>query len=154
RDPIARLAAHPLARAMRPDKITLAALSATLLSYLRGRAIQEIPVWQMIAQPAEDIEIRARRFQVRASAAGLAVELVRGESTVGGGSLPGETLPTHLLNLPRALSPQSLKAHSPPVIGRIRQGRVQLDLRTVLEADDDMLLECVLRSSRLIDDHE
>ena len=89
-----------MARALRVDKMTLAALDATLRSYARGRAVDEIPVWRMIAAPVESLHERAQSWQQRLAAAGLPAELWPGASAVGGGSLPGETLPTWLLALP------------------------------------------------------
>jgi L-seryl-tRNA(Ser) seleniumtransferase len=136
---IAKLKAHPLARALRADKLCLAGLSATLLHYLKGEAGREIPVWRMISMPVEAIQARAGRWRESLGQG----ELRAGESTVGGGSLPGETLPTCLL----ALSPRSptrflaaLREGRPPVIARVETERVLLDPRTVLEEQDESLL--------------
>ena len=98
-DLIAKLKRHPLARAVRADKATYAGLSATLLHYLKGEAVSEIPVWRMIAVDLETIAKRAGAWAARlASAAGdERITVTDGESTVGGGSLPGETLPTRLV---------------------------------------------------------
>ncbi|MER3513878.1 MAG: L-seryl-tRNA(Sec) selenium transferase, partial [Chloroflexota bacterium] len=86
-----------LARALRADKLCLAALQATLLHYLRDEAVREIPVWQMIAMPLDKIEARAWRWAERLSKLGMQAEVIAGESAVGGGSLPGATLPTRLV---------------------------------------------------------
>jgi L-seryl-tRNA(Ser) seleniumtransferase len=132
---------HPLARAVRADKLTLAALQATLLHYLKDEAVREVPVWRMLAAPLEGLAGRAARW---AEALGGAV--VPGESTVGGGSLPGATLPTRLVQLaaddPGALAAR-LRAGDPPVIARIFDDALVLDPRTVDPGDDATLLACV-----------
>lgn len=143
---ISRLRAHPLARALRVDKMTLAALDATLRAYRSGRATTEIPVWRMIDQPAEAVERRAHRLQKQLSAAGFEATVIRGESTIGGGSLPGETLPTHLLALdtpqPDA-SAAAMRHNDPPVICRIQNDLLVFDLRTVLPEQETELLEAL-----------
>jgi len=138
-DLVARLKKHPLARAIRADKLCLAALSATLLHYLKDEAEREIPVWRMLATPAEAIRARAEAW---ASAVGQG-EVIPGESTVGGGSLPGETLPTFLLAL-RTASPkrtlERLRRQQPPVIARAQDDLVLLDPRPVPpEQDADLM---------------
>lgn len=147
-DLISRLRKHPLARALRVDKVTLAALQATLLAYQDGTAATEIPVWRMIAASPDSLRRRARRWarQIGYSEA----EVVPSRSTVGGGSLPGQTLPTYALALtvpsPDALAGrlrQPLPTHNQPVIARIETGRVLLDPRTVLPDQDDRLIESV-----------
>lgn len=130
-DLIARIRRDPLARAMRPDKVTLAAVAATLGLYRAGRAESEIPVWRMIAASPDDLR---RRAEALAAAPGPDVELIPTEATVGGGSLPGETLPSFGLALRRGSADRllaALRRGSPAVIGRIQDGRVVLDLRTV-----------------------
>lgn len=136
---VRKLSRHPLARAVRADKLCLAALTATLLHYLRDEAEREIPVWRMISTPLAELQRRALRWQEELATG----EVVLGESTVGGGSLPGETLPTYLL----ALSPGSpnqtlerLRRQNPPVIARAQEDRVLLDPRTVLPEQDATLL--------------
>ncbi len=141
---IARLRSHPLARALRVDKMTLAALDATLRAYRQGRAGDEIPVWHMIAQTAETIQERARQFRRLLAAANFETELIPGQSTVGGGSLPGETLPTVLLALalPRPDSAAAaLRRGDPPVICRIQNERLLVDMRTVLPEQEQALLQ-------------
>lgn len=105
KDLLEKIKRHPLARAVRADKITLAALSATLLHYLKGDWEQAIPVWRMIAQSAETIKIRASRWQDTLQVGNVIPSL----STVGGGSLPGETLPTFVLALEVKSPSQTLK---------------------------------------------
>ncbi len=93
-DLIAELRQHPLTRALRVDKSTLAALQATLLHYVRGEAEREVPVWRMIATPLEELAARAADLAAGLRAAGIPATVVQATSTVGGGALPGETLPT------------------------------------------------------------
>ena len=143
-DLVARIARHPLARAVRPDKLCLAGLSATLLHYLQDEALAEIPIWRMIAAPPETLRRTARRWVGRLRRSGWQAEAVRGESMVGGGSLPGTTLPTWLVALhhpaPSALAAE-LRAGPMPVIGRIEDDRLLLDPRTVLPEQEQSLLD-------------
>jgi L-seryl-tRNA(Ser) seleniumtransferase len=142
-----RVIKHPLARAVRVDKMTVAALAATLDLYLT-QATASLPVWAMIGAPAEAVERRVRTWQYRLAERGLSAAVISGESTVGGGSLPGERLPTTLL----AIRPgrggaaqllRRLREREPPVIGRIEHDQVLLDPRTVLPDEDDTLIEAV-----------
>jgi L-seryl-tRNA(Ser) seleniumtransferase len=134
-DLVARMRKDPLARAMRPDKATLAAVAGTLAIYRAGRAEAAIPVWRMIATPPEALRALAERLAAALdeAAGATAVEL---RSTIGGGSLPGETLPSWGVAL-RVRSPDrvvaALRRGTPCVIARVEAGRVILDLRTVLE---------------------
>ncbi|MCH7907766.1 MAG: L-seryl-tRNA(Sec) selenium transferase [Chloroflexi bacterium] len=142
---VERLARHPLARAVRIDKMGLAALSATLTSYLKEAAHEEVPVWRMIAMPLDVIgEIAERWLQAIDSPA---VRLRAGESTVGGGSLPGETLPTTLLAITPHDSPDTfagrLRSSATPVIARIVDEDVVLDPRTVAESESDIVVAAV-----------
>ncbi len=144
---------HPLARAVRADKFTLAALQATLLHYARGEAMREVPVLRMLAMPADDIKARAQQVIAELAgwcqAHGLRPALIAGHSTVGGGSLPGDTLPTWLIALaggdPEHLAARLRRAPM-PVIVRIQDDRVLLDLRTV---QDDAALVAALRDKAL-----
>ncbi|MBF8283840.1 MAG: selA [Anaerolineales bacterium] len=142
KDLVAKLKKHPLARAVRADKLCLAALTATLLHYLRDEATRAIPVWRMISMPLADVEERARRWVAELGAG----EVVEGASTVGGGSLPGETLPTQLVALavksPNAFAAK-LRAQDPPIIARVAEDKVTLDPRTVLEEAEAALLNGV-----------
>jgi L-seryl-tRNA(Ser) seleniumtransferase len=117
-----------------------------LLAYLEGKATQEIPVWRMIATPIEVLARRARKWQRALQVAGAPISVVAAESTVGGGSLPGQTLPTRALALevpsPDALAAR-LRAANPPVVARIEDDRLLLDPRTVLPEQDTMLIEVV-----------
>jgi L-seryl-tRNA(Ser) seleniumtransferase len=135
-----RLKKHPLARALRADKLCLAALSATLLHYVKDEAEREIPIWRMIAAPLDGIERRAHAWE---SSLGQG-QVIPGESTVGGGSLPGETLPTHLLALDVASPVRILKRFRQgrvPVIARMQDERIVLDPRTVLAEQENLMLD-------------
>ncbi|HNT53754.1 MAG TPA: L-seryl-tRNA(Sec) selenium transferase [Anaerolineaceae bacterium] len=138
-DLVARLKKHPLARAVRADKLCLAALAVTLQHYLKAEAEREIPIWRMISAPLDGLERRAVDW---AAALGTG-RVIPGESTVGGGSLPEETLPTRLLALsspqPNRLTAR-LRASSPPVIARVESDQVLCDPRTVLPEQDVALL--------------
>ena len=132
---------HPLARAVRIDKLSMAALNATLLHYVRGEAERKVPIWRMVSTPPGDIASRADAW-----ASELGGRVRPGLSTIGGGSLPGETIPTTVLAIDGnayggadALAAR-LRQASPPVIGRIENDEVLLDPRTVLaEQDDDLV---------------
>ncbi|MFH1185260.1 MAG: L-seryl-tRNA(Sec) selenium transferase [Chloroflexota bacterium] len=136
---IARINKHPLARAVRADKVTLAGIAATLMHYLRNEAEVEIPVWRMLAMPLEDVKRRAHEW-----AATLGTGEVRpSESTLGGGSLPGESLPTHVLSLTTARPDDllsKLRDQDPPVIARAEKGCVLLDPRTVQTEAEHLLI--------------
>ncbi len=138
-DLIAKIKKHPLARAVRADKVCLAGVTATLLHYLKDEAEREIPIWRMIATTPEQIRARAQRWAEELGRG----EVIVGESTVGGGSLPGETLPTYLLAL-AVRSPdrflKRLRAQQPPVIARAQDDRALLDPRTVLPEQEGALL--------------
>ncbi len=140
---------HPLARALRADKLCLTGLQETLLHYLKDEAAERVPVWRMIATPLAEIERRARRWRRVLHRKGVPAEIVDGESTVGGGSLPGETLPTKLVALPVAHPDRlaaALRAADPPVVARIEEGRLVLDPRTVLVEEERELLRVVLEA--------
>ena len=140
---------HPLMRALRVDKLTLAALEGTLLEYLAGRADRTVPVVRMIHTDAETIESRAQQVAERLVSAGWAVSLVSGSSAIGGGSAPGVELPTILLAISRGNRSadqldKELRTLETPVIARIEDDRLVLDLRTVDPADDERLTELLL----------
>jgi L-seryl-tRNA(Ser) seleniumtransferase len=145
RDLVQLVRRHPLMRALRVDKLTYAALAGTLAEYAAGRARESIPVVTMLTATPGQIERRAQRLMDALGPSGnYDAEIIDGRSTVGGGTTPGLTLPTRLLALThRLLSPDSLEAAlrrlDPPVIARIDNQRVVLDLRTVFEDEDDLL---------------
>ena len=138
---------HPLARALRADKLCLAALSATLTHYLKREAEREIPVWRMISMPLDEIAKRAKQWARKLKQAGIETEVIAGRSTVGGGSLPGETLSTWLVAIacesPDAMAAR-LRRNDPPVVARIEDGRLVLDPRTVQGGEEKALLSAVV----------
>ena len=136
---IQRLKVHPLARAIRADKMALAALTATLEHYIKGEALDCVPVWRLISQDLDQIRGRAENWQ---NAIGRG-EIIEARSMVGGGSLPGETLPTWTLALdlehPNRML-ELMRQGSPAVIGRVENDRLLLDPRTVdPERDADLI---------------
>jgi L-seryl-tRNA(Ser) seleniumtransferase len=145
---IDKLKKHPLARALRMDKTRLAALAATFTHYLKDEAIEKIPIWQMIAMPLDEIDIRARKW---AKALGVRAIVVDGESVIGGGSLPGSTLPTKLVAIKgkekgsktALLLQQELRKHNPPIIGRVNEDTLFLDPRTVLPGEADIVIKAL-----------
>ena len=138
-DLIAQLRKYPLTRALRPDKLCLASLTATLRIYRDNDPLTQIPIWRMISLPLANIQERVIRWQAK-----LGGDIWQAESAVGGGSLPGATLPTYILALP-VNNPDELAAQlrqqNLPIIGRIHEGRYCLDPRTVEPAQDDYLLD-------------
>jgi L-seryl-tRNA(Ser) seleniumtransferase len=153
REYLARLKKHPLARALRVDKLTLSALQATLLHYLKNEAPQKIPIWQMLSAKPDALEAKAHAWCERWRARGLDAHIVTAQSTVGGGSLPGEVLPTRAVAL-RVPSPnvflKALRENDPPIIARIENDAVLLDPRTVLPHDEAALWEGVERAAHLV----
>ena len=141
---VKKMARHPLARAVRIDKLTLAALEATLRLRLTGR-LDEIPVERMLRASAEDVRRRAAMWSVKLEERGLGARLVASESAVGGGSLPGHGLPTFLVSLagPASRLAAALRHGEPPVIARIEKDACCLDPRTVLRGEDEALLDAV-----------
>ncbi len=145
---IDKLKKHPLARAVRIDKVRLAGLAATLIHYLKGEAVKKIPVWQRLAMPLEEIERRATR---RAQAFGDLAQVTDGESMVGGGSLPGSTLPTKLVAIGGGSKrkgritvqtlARKLRSQEFPIIGRISDDVLLLDPRSVLPEEDQIVLQ-------------
>jgi L-seryl-tRNA(Ser) seleniumtransferase len=138
-DLLHKIRRHPLARAVRADKVCLAGLTATLAHYLRSEAESEIPIWSMICMSLQETQRRARLWAQEVGNG----EVLESESTIGGGSLPGETLRTHVLaltsNKPDRLLAQ-LRTQEPPIIARVEEKHVLLDPRTVLvEQDPDVI---------------
>jgi L-seryl-tRNA(Ser) seleniumtransferase len=155
-DLVEKLRRDPLARAMRPDKVILAALAATLRLHRAGTARTAIPIWRQIAANEADLEARASGLLASlasgpslvrpGSKRGVELTVTRVESTIGGGSLPGQTLPSWGLGV-AGLPPQrllaTLRAGDPPVIARIVDDAVVIDLRTVEPADDERLADAL-----------
>ncbi len=134
---------HPLARAVRIDKITLSAIAATLISYLRGAHEEEIPVWNMISMSESSIAHRAELWRREAGIG----QVERARSAIGGGSLPGQTLPTFVLTIEPIGSvdrfAEYLRQAPIVVVARIENDRVLLDPRTVLVSQDDAVIEAI-----------
>jgi L-seryl-tRNA(Ser) seleniumtransferase len=138
-----------MTRALRPDKMTLAALEATLRLYLEEpRALMEIPTLRMLTRPVAELDRQARalaRRLRRRFGARCQVEVVKSQGRAGGGALPQASLPSRALALTMPpLAPQELEARLrravTPVISRVERGVVVLDLRTVLPGDQEALM--------------
>jgi L-seryl-tRNA(Ser) seleniumtransferase len=147
-----RLRRHPLYRALRADKLTLAALEATLEAYRRGEALAEIPALRMLSVTAEELERRARdfaaRLRTRLNTNALELEVIAGHSAVGGGSAPTAQPRTSLVALKHeSLSADALDAalrrSRPPVVARILDDRVVLDPRTIGVEEENELLDAL-----------
>jgi L-seryl-tRNA(Ser) seleniumtransferase len=146
---IARIRKNPLFRALRVDKLTYAALEATLLAYVRGDH-DSIPALRMLRLSAAEIGQRAEAVaaELRQRAPKLHVEIVDGESITGGGAAPGAGLPTRLLavtsddNSADELA-AALRRSDPPIVARVEEGRLVLDLRTVFPAQDDAIVSAL-----------
>jgi len=143
---LAAIKRHPLTRALRVSKVVLAGLQATLLHYLRQEAAKEVPVWCMISAGIDGLAARAEVLANWLRDAGAQATVVHGFSAVGGGSLPGETLPTRLVQVyaadPGGLA-RRLHMGSPTVIARIEREALVLDLRTVLPTEEPALLQAL-----------
>ena len=138
-DLVKKLKKHPLSRVLRADKLCLAGLAFTLLHYLKDEAEIKIPVWQMISMPLDEIQKRATRWK---DSLGMG-EVIQGRSTVGGGSLPEETLPTFIFAIRLHQNNRfirRLREQTPPIIARLEEDQVFFDPRTVLSFQDEDLL--------------
>lgn len=145
------LKTHPMHRALRLDKMFLAGLERVLLYYLKGEATNKIPAWKMISTPLDALQTRAERIKEELEKSDIEISIQKSQSTVGGGSLPGETLPTIVISVKFSpsvgLSPNQqarlFREQSPPVIGRIEDEKFVLDLRTVFPHQDEMLVSAI-----------
>ena len=147
-DVVRKLAKNPLARALRVDKLSLAALEATLREWLLGRASSSVPVERMLTIPAAELRRRAAWWLVKLGDREIAGELIEGDSAAGGGSLPGHRLATTLVALPGPASRllRALREGEPAVLARISADRCCLDPRTVLQGEDEQLFDAVERA--------
>jgi L-seryl-tRNA(Ser) seleniumtransferase len=147
---IAKLRSHPLMRAIRPDKMTIAGLVATLAAYRDGTAERELPVWRMISAGEADLARRAERIATAVRDAGAVAAVAATRSTVGGGSLPEETQPSRAVVLEGHATrlAERLRRAGPPVIGHVVDERFALDLRSVLPEDDDLLTRIVITAMK------
>jgi L-seryl-tRNA(Ser) seleniumtransferase len=144
---------HPLMRTVRSDKLTLAGLEATLSLYRDGLAEVELPIWRAIALPIESLQERAERWAVLLGEWGYRARAVPDQSTIGGGSLPGETLPTvvcsvELAGIAADRVVEDLRHGSPTVVARVSRDRLLLDPRTVRPDQDEMLLQALEQAMR------
>ena len=132
--------------------MALAALSATLTLYLKEQALEQVPVWRMISRPLAAINEDAENWAAYLKQQGIEAETMAGESTVGGGSLPGTSMPTQLVAITHpdveGLAAR-LRGNELPVIGRVQNGRFLIDPRTILPTQVDALLEALVQHSRL-----
>jgi len=137
---LTKIKRHPLARALRADKTCLAGISTTLIHYLKGEAEEKIPVWKMIAQDEATIHQRVKEWKEVIGQG----EVLKGSSIVGGGSLPGEALPTYVLALDISKANKflnKLRTLPFPIVARIENDRVLFDPRTVLPNQEDAFLQ-------------
>lgn len=149
-DYVDRIARHPLARAVRIDKLSLAALTTTLMHYVKGEATTHIPIWRMISFTENEIRSRASELQKQI---GPEVSVHKGRSVIGGGSLPGETLPTWLLVIDgntikggATYLSHALRTSKTPIMGRIDNDKILLDPRTILPEEESVFKETVKRT--------
>ena len=145
---VARLRKHPLYRALRSDKLRLAALEATLVSHQKEVAHEEVPVIQMLSLTADELEQRARNLIEAVARTDFTLELLSGESAIGGGAGPTSSLPTTLVAITHPTKSaqeieHQLRSSSPPIIARISEGRVLLDLRTVFPGETSALSDAL-----------
>jgi L-seryl-tRNA(Ser) seleniumtransferase len=138
---------HPLHRALRLDKMFIAGLERVLFHYLKGEATKKIPVWQILSTPLGVLKRRAENIKEELEKSGISIAIIKSQSTVGGGSLPGETLPTVVISVESAFSVDRqaslFRKQSPPIIGRIENERFVLDLRTIFPHQDEMLISAI-----------
>ena len=146
---VEKLSRHPLARAIRIDKISLASLTATLMHYLKGEAEAKIPIWKMISAHPDQIRLRAQKWKESLQ---VDAEIIESKSAVGGGSLPGETLNSWSLAIDSAgvlggaqALVTRLRENVPPIIARIEGDKVLLDPRTVMENEEDLVVDALRR---------
>jgi L-seryl-tRNA(Ser) seleniumtransferase len=133
---------------MRVDKLTLSALEATLRLYLEPeRALREIPVLAMLTAPVGEIEARAEAVSTKLRAAGIDAKVAESSASVGGGAFPTAAIPSRAIVLSRNVQEieERLRLGEPAVIGRIFEGNLLLDLRSVLPREDDILAEAILK---------
>jgi L-seryl-tRNA(Ser) seleniumtransferase len=146
---VARLRKNPFARAMRVDKLTLSALEATLRLYLEPeRAVKEVPVLAMLTESAEEVESRAHAVARTLSDGGLTVKVATTKANVGGGAFPTAEIPSAAVALRGNATEleEKLRSADPPVIGRIADGELLLDLRAVLPREHAILCRAVLQA--------
>lgn len=144
---VEQLKRHPLLRALRTDKLHTAVLQATLLDYLKGEPEKRVPVWQMLSATADSLRLRAEELAGALKQAGIETYARPCSSAVGGGSLPGQELSSHCVTItppcPADEADERLRTGEIPVMARIEEDRLVLDLRTVLPGQDELLIRAV-----------
>ena len=143
---IATMRRHPLARALRADKLCLAALEATLSSYLEGNAAEELPTLRMLRAPQEEVKVRAEDLARALEVPGLQVDVAPSTARSGGGTLPLYEIPSFAVRLggvEAVALAERLRGSDPPVVGRVHEGRVWLDARTLLPGDEGAVVAAV-----------
>ena len=147
---IQALLKHPFLRVVRLDKLSAIALAVTLRHYLNNEATAQVPVWRMMALPVKEIRRRAETVAALVKIAGISVEIKAGQSKIGGGALPEETLPTTLLTLKLNCKIESfarrLRLSNPPLLTRIEEGRIVIDMRTVLAEQDNLVAPLIIEA--------
>ncbi|MDD4896680.1 MAG: L-seryl-tRNA(Sec) selenium transferase, partial [Atribacterota bacterium] len=147
REYINQIRKDPLYRVFRVGKITLSLLQSTLLFYLQGRIIQEIPVWKMISLSGQEIKRRSQALAQSLRKRGIPAQVIEGVSLIGGGSLPGKTLPTYLLSIKTEGNidelDQRLRLSRPAVLGRVKDNCLFFDPRTIESQFDKKLIELI-----------
>jgi L-seryl-tRNA(Ser) seleniumtransferase len=138
---------HPLYRALRVDKIVIGGLENLILTYLKKEAPDKIPHWKMIKASLDDLKTRAEKIKKTLEESDVQLSAAQSRSTVGGGSLPGETLPTYVVSFDSQLSADQLsekfRSLPTPVIGRIENDKFTLDLRTIFPHQDETLIKSI-----------
>ena len=142
-----KISQHPLFRTLRVDKITLAILQEILLSYLKGEAITKIPIWKMISCPLEKIAIRSHNICQKLKKEDIPAFTKEGQTAIGGGSLPGQTLPTKLIIIkppcPVEIFSKELRLFSPPLLGRKEKEFFILDPRCIDPSSDNLVIKII-----------
>ena len=142
-----KISQHPLFRTLRVDKITLAILQEILLSYLKGEAVSKIPIWKMISCPLDKITARSQNICQKLKEKDIPAFTKEGQTAIGGGSLPGQTLPTKLIIIkppcPVEIFSKELRSFSPPLLGRKEKEFFILDPRCVDPSSDNLVIKIV-----------
>ena len=142
-----KISQHPLFRTLRVDKITLTILQKILLSYLNGEAVNEIPIWKMISCPLDKIATRSQNICQKLKKEDIPAFTKEGETAIGGGSLPGQTLPTKLIIIkppcPVEIFSKELRLFSPPLLGRKEKEYFILDPRCIDPSSDNLVIKII-----------
>jgi L-seryl-tRNA(Ser) seleniumtransferase len=142
-----KISQHPLFRTLRVDKITLTILQEILLSYLKGAAVSKIPIWKMISCPLDKIAVRSQNICQKLKDKDIPAFTKEGETAIGGGSLPGQTLPTKLIIIkppcPVEIFSKELRSFSPPLLGRKEKEFFILDPRCIDPSSDNLVIKII-----------